>query len=935
MNNRYWDNIKIIDEKLSIFSESSVNYICNIINNDLYKKYIWTQKLPFVDNLLDWFILLYKYKYFDPAGHPKTIIEEEGEKRIVKFEYWIVLQYLEKVSEKLKEVKKVEVNIILNNIINDIINYKEEINSPTTIYSIIKILSNINSKDIDHKQIEYIFDIFNNNAYNYSFPQSEISTNLLPKILEDDNKKLSFYIFKRILEYKLLDDKHLNRFIPIYDEYWLGEAISNNIKLLIKVCGSDILESLIHIVTDMMSKVNNTFDYISDIHHGSMGGYDDKIINYICDFIDGYDGGSIKSIIELLMSRKEKIFKRISLYAIDKHYEALKEIFWKSTTKINPLLIPEESKELHSLLSNNSKYFTKEQIDIVVEWIEQISFEKEEIEEEKKEIITAYRKRQWLKSILSTENENVKRLYDEYGAINNIEPSPPFWGVSMGPFSYVSHRPKDLISFEEKTNEDICSYLREVHIDKYDQLEIRTIHEKFSESVIKYPNKYLDNLSPYKDVHIQWHVDLISGFNGAWKNKEEIKWDLLLEFISEIISKEKYLQQIEGENNYPSNAIYRIADLIDSGASDKEHTFDIKYIDKAENILFKIVKYAKSNIDDKYAGSLSNAVLNSEIGRVLTALVNLSLLYARNLPDQKIKSKWKESIKKYFDTLLDRANNVCIEYSVVLGQYLPNFYYLDREWLKDNINRIFPKDNEIHWKATIEGYLTHFNVVFNEIFHLLKENEIYEDALGKKYENDNVRKSLVQHICIGYYAGWIKEKSNSNLMNILLKNSDDEDINQIVHAVIRSKDNIKKKHLINKLWGMIYKTMYWGKGKYIKAHEGLVRWLEVVDKIDKRIIKWLSFSIEKSVNGFFLKNLIRGLEKHYMSNTKEVGELLVLTTRHNKYLQYQDEKFLAILNKVYEMGYKDIGDEICNKYGENERYWVRPVYEKYQNKEVP
>jgi hypothetical protein len=66
-----------------------------------------------------------------------------------------------------------------------------------------------------------------------------------------------------------------------------------------------------------------------------------------------------------------------------------------------------------------------------------------------------------------------------------------------------------------------------------------------------------------------------------------------------------------------------------------------------------------------------------------------------------------------------------------------------------------------------------------------------------------------------------------------------------------------------------------------------------------------------------------------------VGELLVLTTRHNKYLQYQDERFLAILNKVYEMGYKDIGDEICNKYGENERYWVRPVYEKYQNKEVP
>jgi len=917
--------------KISNPSNSNVKSLTQLLLDLKYYKYFFRK----LDNI-NWFILLYEHNYFEPDKHPpvKYIEIKEG-KKYKTIEPWFALDYIENVASKNQVMGNRGIDDVLIQIIDNIVNYGKKdnrINNPTTLYSLIKILSSIEANNVKVSYLDFIFDQFNTAEWEYSFVQAEISNNLLPGLIKKEAKNALLLIFNRMLDFKVTDESYLDRFINVYNEYWLDEGIQKNIEGLLSVCKKNILLILIHKIESIINIKPNAFDYISVIKHPSIGGYDDKMVSYCCECIDKSEVCDIRSIIIDLINSDKRIFKRIAIYAINTHYTKLNDIFW--SVKENPLLIPDEGPELYDLLFNNSNLFDEDQLSQVLEWIEQITLDEYEIEQKEKERIVAYRKRQWLKALLKSNKENISRIYEDYGKINEKEPVRPFWGISFGPVSYDTNSPKDLIDFEGSTNEDICKYLKE-NIDKYDQLAIRSIHEKINDSVIKNPGKYLGNISPFKEIHIQWHVDLISGFIGAWKNKADINWGLLLEFISEIISKENYLERKEGKHDYESNVIYRIADLIDSGASDKEHTFDIKYIEKAENILFNIIKHTKSNIDAKYNGSLSIAVLNTEIGRVLTALVNLSLHYARNLPDQNINNKWKESIKRYFDDRLDRPDNTCIEYSVILGQYLPNYYYLDRVWLVSNIKRIFPNNNDIHWKATMEGYLTHFNVVFNEIFHLLKENDIYEEALGKKYENDNVRKSLVQHICIGYYAGWIKEKSNSNLMNILLNNSDDEDINQIVHAVIRSKDNIKKKHLITKLWGMIYKTMYWGNGKYIKAHEGLVRWLEIIDKIDKRIIKWLSFSIEKSDNGFFLKNLIRGLEKHYETNTKEVGELLVLTTRHNKYLQYQDERFLAILNKVYEMGYKDIGDEICNKYGENERYWVRPVYEKYQNKEVP
>lgn len=86
-------------------------------------------------------------------------------------------------------------------------------------------------------------------------------------------------------------------------------------------------------------------------------------------------------------------------------------------------------------------------------------------------------------------------------------------------------------------------------------------------------------------------------------------------------------------------------------------------------------------------------------------MINYSLRFAR-LSQKKGRKRWVEDIKRYFTKCLDRDfEGSSFEFSVTVGEYLANLYYLDNKWVFENINRIFPKDDEEHWKAAFVGYL--------------------------------------------------------------------------------------------------------------------------------------------------------------------------------------------------------------------------------------
>src|SRR5699024_2646412 len=201
--------------------------------------------------------------------------------------------------------------------------------------------------------------------------------------------------------------------------------------------------------------------------------------------------------------------------------------------------------------------------------------------------------------------------------------------------------------------------------------------------------------------------------------------------------------------NYRDWMIIAIADLIESGTKDDVNAFEIELMDKAEELLLHILQRVenKSLNDDRFV----DFSLNSPKGRVISVLIVYCLRYARN--KQFIgNSRWKSTIKSELIKRLD--NDKAVELYVNLGEYLPNLYYLDQNWVNNNINNIFPKADIRMWEAAFTVYLWANNKIYKNIYDLLKENNHYSMALHYDFKETHANEQVVQHICVGFIEGW-------------------------------------------------------------------------------------------------------------------------------------------------------------------------------------
>ena len=142
--------------------------------------------------------------------------------------------------------------------------------------------------------------------------------------------------------------------------------------------------------------------------------------------------------------------------------------------------------------------------------------------------------------------------------------------------------------------------------------------------------------------------------------------------------------------------------LIESGTRDSTYAFDVKLLPLAEKILLVLVE--KVDLKSSTFENIPMAVVNSDRGSVFSAIVNYALQFARVHREDRA-DRWPQVIKADFTKRLDRSVEPSFEFSFTLGAYLTYLLYLDEVWLIDNIDRIFPQQDEYHWHVAFSGYL--------------------------------------------------------------------------------------------------------------------------------------------------------------------------------------------------------------------------------------
>jgi hypothetical protein len=224
------------------------------------------------------------------------------------------------------------------------------------------------------------------------------------------------------------------------------------------------------------------------------------------------------------------------------------------------------------------------------------------------------------------------------------------------------------------------------------------------------------------------------GLKEALKNKQCFEWKPVLDLSTAIIRTADYSCFPKVADDYePDWRSVRksMIDLIGDGFSFKHCYIPFKL----KKQVWEIIRVISDDEDptpeyeQKYGGdNMDPATLsiNTVRGEAMHALIKYALwcswnLYPTKEDAAKVEIKLVPEVREVLDRHLDLAIDPALAIRAVYGWYLPNLFYLSKQWVSENLQIIFPKDQDLRgfWIAGWETYLS--NSPYYDLFPLLKE----------------------------------------------------------------------------------------------------------------------------------------------------------------------------------------------------------------------
>ena len=571
----YLNLLKRVDRILAYKAptEEIVKTLPNLLQSDARQAYFFRElKHP------AWLKPLKDAGWFDPEKNSLSY-ESPDNPGYYRTPVWYALEYLEKIAHHPGCSVGLLVDIV-NAIVDDINDTGERTENDGTNRRLIKIIGTFPINRIGHKHITFI-----STALKYGWVGDEIGETMLPRFLKEGKKRLTLDLLK-----VMFDAKVVNRQIrPVMEEHWLKEAIKQQEQAISKLCGIEAAQITLEQIRTLVDEGVHSFDFIERIEaepsYGRRQRYAELLVSFTCRMFHLAHPDNIAETVKSLLketvaaSRDHQYIKgypatfgRISLNVITHHYDHLKGLFWE--WEGNPLEEYELKPQLYQLIETHCLNFAEGEIDQILHWIESNQYYK--VVEEK---VAAVYKREWLTALMKTRNEKVIAAYQKYGQINPVKIESPGLSRSIK-IGYEEVNVMTVAKLSEMSNTEIVQHLNDFQEEEY---WAHRLVETLQECVKANPQRFTDALQPFRGVRNCYQYSILSGLLNAWRDKQELDWGTLLEFIHPILSAEQFwTEHPEGRLNYRDWIISTTADLIAEGTRDDKRAFDVHLLPLAE-----------------------------------------------------------------------------------------------------------------------------------------------------------------------------------------------------------------------------------------------------------------------------------------------------------------------------------------------------------------
>ncbi len=638
------------------------------------------------------------------------------------------------------------------------------------------------------------------------------------------------------------------------------------------------------------------------------------------------------------------LFKRLVIFIASGDWDKYKEYFFKSIDleEINVFEGADYQAELSALLKGNFNKFNADEKRIVKMIIEKGP---ERVSPEDPQGYKAYWKQKWLS--LLKDDPDFAPLFEEQKKLSGLEKEKFTFGTEFRVSRGLGLSPLSTEEILRITNDELALKMKEFRSEKkWEGMTVAGFSNTLKDAVTADPKKFVEDLNPFEEVGFIYIYKIMDGLKDAWKGKKDFNWVKVFRFATLYINKGQFWRDdfVVEKDEWLGGATHEwvtgiIAEFIEEGTRDDSWAFSEDHFDKAKEIIFYLLREPE---EDKEITDYVTHTLNTPCGKLISSLVNLVLRIARVNDKKGIKTepRWSEEYKKKFDDILTKK---IIEAYTSLGRFLPNLYYLDKNWVVEKIEQISTEKGSKYWEAFMDGYFS-LEMVYDELYVLMKPHCQY--GLSYNFRDKRNQEHLVQHICIGYLRDHERINDSNSLFQKIIDEWKPDQIKEIIGffwmqrdiVIERSEENEKMRKKIIEFWRQLYKK-YKRKDEKSLTLEGKKILSEaskltvILPQIDPESYEWLMLSApyvhEDFNSSFFIQSLDELKNKgDSTKSAKYIGEIYLKMLE--KITPDFDKKHIRpIIEFLYSASAQENANKICNIYGSRGYEFLRDIYERY------
>lgn len=799
----FFDNLNEIDNIISkkSFSNENLNRLLLFATTLEQRKYLYA-KLNDAE-ILD---RLEKKKVFSVV--PRYVTEGE----YIKFPDWPEGNYLLNISL----IKEKEVFNIVEKLLKESTKFKDVNPRLYTTVLDLAIKSNIIGK--------YAGLIINYNITRNKFMSYEISekmTEIIIKCIKSEKIKLAMELSSEVfdvdiekrevpdMDYTFTDIK------PLIDT-WHYKFILENISKEIAESRTYFIEMLCSklnrclLLENKINKVgryNDDFSYIwrrtllGDSHDMDVK---DILVSQIINEINNETNKN--EVLKILNSYRFVIFLRIKLWLLSQNLndDNIKNLYLLLKDK-HVLNIYSVEKEYRQILTSIFSVFDIQQQKNIIATIirEKIGLLKvikilikdkniKYVNRIKKSI--RYSKLQNLhavSSFLSGKNRSIyDKLYSEFGEPKEIQEMTS-WSGPNSPFTLdqlAKMNPAEIFNYLKNWSPDIKGHGPEPSPEGLGRIFEEYI-KNHADQFILFAERFFD-----EKVRLVYLYHFLNGLEGFIKNGGVFEWEPIINLSLKIIRTNNFddfpksVEEYEPRDDALEKAVARIIGV--GLITDKSYTIDFKY----RNNIFEIIKkLSKNNEPDleyekKYGGDNMDAYtisINTIRGEAMHSLMKYTYWCSDNEKTKKIPQEAIDIIVERLDPKIDST----LTTRSVIGHYLPQIFSTDKNWVLQNLDLIFSKNNKELYLAVWTHYLS--NPIYEFIYDDLYGEYVYSfQFLSNEKEKRffDFNRLVTQHVALAYIHNF---KSSDSLIDNFLDASQENHQIELVGFCGKYTLNIK------------------------------------------------------------------------------------------------------------------------------------------------